>query len=291
MHQPQITDRDIKVILDLYKFRYLSTSQVERLHFPSRQTANRRLRALVQAGYAKGYHAPGIEDRIFYLAPNGAEIVANTLQIPPDQLHFRRIVDAAKDYYFLKHFLQLNDFRLALQQALATQDEVSLLGFIPESYGEKTEKGGVVKYIRDFVCDLKIKTERIYFTPDAVFALEKAGRPALFFLEIDRGTEILSDPQKGFLKCVNFYYNYFISKKFQRYHEDFRCQEFKGFRVLFVTTTPTRLANMRSAVGQLEHQETRFVWVTTSDKITKETIFHNIWQSLDDTDGRVYRIG
>jgi len=287
----QVTERDIKLILDVYKHRYLSTSQIVQLHFPSRQTANRRLRALLEEGYLKGYKAPSIDDRIFHLTPKGAEIVASTLGVPPDALHFRRIADAAKDYYFLKHFLALNEFRIALTLGLKATDALNLLGFIPEYYGEKTDKGGVVKYIRDFVCDIKDPEQRINFTPDGVFALEKDGNAALFFLEIDRGTEILSNPDKGVLKAVYFYYNYFISGKYQRYTEDFKCQPFRGFRVLFVTTTETRLSNMQAAVSRERFKETRFVWLTTADKIQPETILTNIWQSLDPSDANRYRIG
>jgi uncharacterized protein YjiK len=47
--------------------------------------------------------------------------------------------------------------------------------------------------------------EVINYTPDGVFALEKNNRTALFFLEIDRGTEVLSNPEKGFSKAINFY--------------------------------------------------------------------------------------
>jgi hypothetical protein len=34
--QAQITARDVAILLDLYQYRYLSFSQLVRLHFPSR---------------------------------------------------------------------------------------------------------------------------------------------------------------------------------------------------------------------------------------------------------------
>jgi hypothetical protein len=60
-----------------------------------------------------------------------------------------------------------------------------------------TKQGFVKKYIRDSV-------GKYSHTPDAVFALEKEGNAALFFLEIDRGIEVVSDPEKGLLKAVVF---------------------------------------------------------------------------------------
>ncbi len=286
-----LTERDIKLIIDVYKYRYLSTSQIQTLYFPSRQTANRRMRLLIQAGYINGYNAPAIEDRIVYLTSKGANLVASTLEVPYESLGFKRIADTAKDYYFLRHFLGINDFRISLNLALNAQTELGLSGFIPEYYGEKTSKGGTIKYIRDLVCDIKAPETLINYTPDGVFALEKNNRTALFFLEIDRGTEVLSNPEKGFSKAINFYYNYFISKKFQRYHEDFKCEPFRGFRVLFVTTTEIRLENMREALSKAGHQEHRFIWLTTTNKTKPETMFQPIWNSLDINDANLYRIG
>jgi len=65
------------------------------------------------------------------------------------------------------------------------------------------------------VCDIANKALQYSHTPDAVFALEKEGNAALFFAEIDRGTEIVSDPEKGFLKRVKFYLNYWVDGKYQ----------------------------------------------------------------------------
>lgn len=45
-----LTERDTEVMLDIYKYRYLSVSQIKRLHFPSLQTAYRRLRSLTAGG-------------------------------------------------------------------------------------------------------------------------------------------------------------------------------------------------------------------------------------------------
>ena len=76
-------------------------------------------------------------------------------------------------------------------------------------------------------------------TPDAVFSLEKDGSPALFFLEIDRGGEIVSDPDKGFLKCIVFYLHYWKEKKWIRYNEDFK-REFRNFRLTYRDNLPQR---------------------------------------------------
>lgn len=290
-----LMDRDVQVVLDIYKHRYLSVSQITQLRFPSVQTARRRLRALIADDCIGGFNAPGTPETIYYLERKGIEIVASYLQVPSDALKWTKGTRTPKDYYFLRHFLKANDFRIALTQAVeADNTGIKLLGYIPEYYGERTDRGGSVKYIRDFICDMNDQTAVIHHTPDAVFALEKEGRPALFFLEIDRGTDLLTNPSKGFLKSLLFYLNYWVSGKYQRYHEDFKCELFRNFRTLFVTTSQVRIDNMRQAAKNINidpSQVKRFIWLTVQERLNKESVFQTIWQSSAIEDNNLYRIG
>jgi hypothetical protein len=291
----RLMDRDVQVILDIYKHRYLSVSQITQLRFPSIQTARRRLRVLTADDYIDGFTAPGTPETIYYLEHKGAEIVASYLQVPIDSLKWIKSTRTPKDYYFLRHFLKANDFRIALTQAVnLTNTGVKLLGYIPEYYGEKTDKGGAVKYIRDVVCDMHDQSVIIHHTPDSVFALEKEGKAALFFLEVDRGTEVLTNPEKGFLKCLHFYLNYWVSGKYKRYSDDFKCEPFRNFRTLFVTTSQTRIDNMRQAAKDIHvepSQVKRFIWLATEERLNKDSVFQPIWQSADIADSNYYRIG
>jgi hypothetical protein len=291
----RLMERDVQVILDVYKYRYLSVSQITSLHFPSVQMARRRLRLLTADGYLAGFTAPGITERMYYLDRRGAEAVTSYLRAPIGGLKWSRSARAPKDYYFLKHFLQNNDFRIILTKACsAPNSEIDLLGYIPEYYSEKTGKGGVVKYIKDFVCDIRNPARLIHHTPDSVFALERDGKSALFFLEIDRGTEVLTNPDKGFLKCLQFYLNYWVDGKYQRYAEDFKCEPFKAFRTLIVTTSQTRANNMRQAARDVyvdPPQVKRFIWLTSDDMLDQDAIFQPVWQSADITDSSYYKIG
>jgi hypothetical protein len=262
-----------------------------KLHFPSMRTAYRRLQALTTLGYLKAFTVPHIPERVFYIDKPGAEVVAGELNITVDNLKWHRTAKAPKDYYFLRHFLAINDFRI--QITLSCQDSpLSLLGFIPEYYGEKTAQGNVKKYIRDRVCDISNHTIEYSHTPDAVFALEKENKPALFFFEVDRGTEIISDPEKGLLKSLIFYLHYWADKKYHRYSADFGGRAFTTFRTLIVTTSRERLYNIRSVVGKLSftpEQAKRFLWITTQD--AKNILFEPVWQSLDSADDKLYKIG
>lgn len=100
-----LTERDIAVVTDVYKYRYLSVSQVQRLHFPSLQTTYRRLRGLVASGYLAGFLAPPITEHLYYIEPKGAELVAATLGVEVSDLKWTKASRSPKDYYFLRHFL------------------------------------------------------------------------------------------------------------------------------------------------------------------------------------------
>jgi hypothetical protein len=291
----RLMERDVQVILDVYKYRYLSVSQITSLHFPSVQTTRRRLRVMTADGYLEGFTASGTPESIYYVTRKGAEVVAAHLNVPLTSLKWVKSTRSPKDHYFLQHFLKTNDFRIALTKACHISNlQISLLGYIPEYYSESTGKIGAVKYIRDFICDVRDPARLIHHTPDAVFALEKDGSPALFFLEIDRGTEVVNDPEKGFLKSFHFYLNYFVDGKYQKYSEEFRCSPFKSFRTLFVTTSQERLDNMRRGANGVyidPPQVKRFIWLTTDEHIARDSMFQPIWQSADINDKSLYKIG
>jgi hypothetical protein len=196
--KPKLTERDIAVLQSVYIYRYLSVSQVKQLHFTSPRPTWRRLQALTQLGLLKAFTTPNMQERIFYLDKKGAELVAIEQQIGFEDLAWHRHIRTPKDYHFLKHFLAINDFRILLTLA-CQQAELTLLDFIPEYVGEQTKEGFVKKYLRDNINGLS-------HTPDGVFALEKSGKSALFFVEIDRGIEVVSDPEKGLLKAIIFYF-------------------------------------------------------------------------------------
>jgi hypothetical protein len=279
-----VTTRDVAILLDLYHYRYLSFSQLARLHFPSHASAYRRLRILKREGLVKSFNAPAIAERIFHLDNAGAKLVSAELETE-EELSWYRYTKTPKDYYYLRHFLAINDFRILITQ-VCQDAPISLLGFIPEYIGEKTKEGHVKKYLRDTVKDYS-------HTPDAVFALEKDGNTALFFLEIDRGLETVSDPEKGFMKCVIFYLHYFIARKYMRFETDFSAP-FKSVRTLVITPSQKRLEHMRQTVTSFAFspaQTKRLLWGTIQEQATKEFLFEAIWQSMDADDDKLYRIG
>lgn len=288
----KFTERDSELLVDLYKHRFLTITQLQRLHFPSMQTAYRRMRLLKTAGFVSSFTVANVDESIFMPSLQGLLAVTEALGVDRQQLKWVETKAKPRDYYFMRHFLAINDFRITLKVACEASG-IHLLGFIPDYYGEKSDNGAVSKYIRDVICDVAHQRHEVAHTPDGVFALERDGRQALFFLEVDRGTEVISDVERGVLKSLRFYAYYLLDGKYQRYAKDFNVSEFKGFRSLLVTTSDNRQENIRQAARTLDVPEKakRFHWVTNQEQISIQTIFTPIWHSIDSTDDRRYQIG
>ena len=293
MKKPQIKymQRDNQLLIDIFKHRFLTISQIRRLHFPSLQTAYRRLRLLRQEGLLKTFNVPGIDESIFNLTAKGHGAVSVSLGIDIDEMNITSLRTKPHDYYFMRHFLAINDFRIMLRQS-CVNNNIRLLGFIPDYYGERSTGFGIKKYIKDITCDITHREEELSHTPDGVFSLECNGKAALFFLEIDKGTEVVANPIKGVLKAFRFYAGYLLDGNYQKYSRDFGIKPFKGFRVLLVTNSRERIANIRRAVTSAEFPDKikRFFWLSTYDQLKKNGLFETFWLSSLESDESLHSL-
>lgn len=293
MRRQKIQERDIEVLVSLHEYRYLSTSQIKSLHFPSAQTARRRLSAMEKLSLIKRFDVPNIADDLFHLTSEGARYVAFKLEQSPEAIKIPRKGSNPRDYYFMHHFMSISDFRIALTKACERHPLISLTGYIPEHIGAITKSGYLRKHITDQVND-PLDGKILRHTPDAVFVLSKQGKTALFFVEIDRGKELLSNPQTGIRKMLRFYVQYAREQKYNRYANAFSTGSFTGFRLLIVTTSQRRLQNMRArstSNALLTPKFKRYIWLTTFEQLSTESIMSGIWLNLDAIDSAFYSIG
>ena len=52
-----LTERDRRILKDIWLYRYLKTPQVTRLHFGGQKLAQRRMRRLVDSGFVERFRA------------------------------------------------------------------------------------------------------------------------------------------------------------------------------------------------------------------------------------------
>jgi Replication-relaxation len=287
------TKRDVQLLVSLVEYRYLSTKQAERLHFPSLATAVRRLRLLARAGFVELFCVPSVGERLIALREAGAKVAADSMGRSLEEIWSPRR-EQPKDALFLKHFLAAGDFRIALTTSCVARSGIRLLGFLPEHLGRRSSNGSVEKVLRDSVAHGDQPDNRLAHCPDAAFALGRENAAALFFLEIDRGTEVLSDEERGLGKTIRFYLQYLLSGGYQRYREHFGSRtDFKLFRVLLVTSSQLRLQNIRRRCGAIPFQPAsakRFIWLGHEELLQSNRILEHPWVSLDPSDTTQYRI-
>jgi hypothetical protein len=129
--------------------------------------------------------------------------------------------------------------------------------------------------------------------PDGVFALRRAGRSALFLLEVDRSTEVVLHPERGLAKVMRFYSGYLASDRYQRYAPMFGVDGFRGFRALFIFRSDRRLRSVRERCGALVDVPTaakRFIWMATESDVCSGELAAARWVSLDPDDCTAYTV-
>jgi hypothetical protein len=119
----RLTERDTQVVLAVHEYRTLRREQIEKLFFPSRNTANERLQRLYQHGFLDRRWSPvefgqGTSQAIYLLAEKGADLVAQQLGIDRGAVAWQASHNEVGSL-FLEHTLMVNDVRIAVTQAAA----------------------------------------------------------------------------------------------------------------------------------------------------------------------------
>jgi len=160
-----VTERDLELLSDLAWARFLSVRQVERLHFPSIRTAQRRLAVLERLGLVRLHlqgearHLP----RIATLAPFGATVLTNHGRTSSGPTRAPRLQK-------LRHGLAIRDAFVAFRCA-AHARRIVLHDF---------------RFEEELVSEPAFRDHRLI--PDAAALVERP-RAVLLGLEVDLGTE------------------------------------------------------------------------------------------------------
>ena len=250
--QLKIEPRDIEILKTLLDYRFLTSSQIQRIFFSSKSFADRRLRNLYDHGMLERIVRPvtqGKAELLYAIGSEGARQLSVHLDIPRDKLGWSRKGNSVKPE-FIQHQLDLNSLRLAIEEVIEKSSDYTLLTW--ES-------------------NLKINVkQRKNLIPDAYFALSTPRGNTFFFLELDRATETATGK---FRKKIE---NYQIMRERGEFKKQFGRE---NFRVLIVTTSETRL---KSLLGIFKNMRLKILfWLTTVDLILSETLLGNIWLRAD----------
>ncbi len=290
---PIVTERDRSILRSLAEYRLLTSEQLERLHFQSAQTALRRLRRLEQAGLVVRRRSDGVPTQIISLSPLGVATLNTNATPGVGAALARRRPIALPGTYFLRHQLEVNDFRIGVVLSAGQRPDVELLNVIADT--DRTAVAAAMQpraLLAETVAFSGEPAEHITHTPDLAFAMRRGERQAFFLVEIDRGTEVVGDPKRGVGLFVRFYLRALVSGSFDGLRARLGLPEgLRGFRVLVVTTSTARVQAIRDRWGcmPMEHEMAkRFIWLTTRDALQSTSLLEHGGVSLDPRDETRY---
>jgi hypothetical protein len=286
-----LTGRDLALLRSLVTLRFLTAAQVERLHFPSEQTALRRLRRLEEAGVVRRTAVPTVASQLVTLTSRGLEsaIDGDAAGSGSEAVRLPKLPGPL----FVRHLVAVNDFRIALTNSLWRHADVELLQF--ESDSDRRWAGPGRPPCSLLQASIAIPGEEpIRHAPDGAFLLQRQNRRGLFLLEVDCGTEVIAQPRRGVGRLVRFSLHALAQGRLHALFPALACNRPpEAIRVLVLTTSQRRQENIRRHWGGKHftpEAAKRLVWLGNFDQHLTGDLISAPWVSLDPEDSEPHRI-
>jgi hypothetical protein len=183
--------------------------------------------------------AAGSPAPVYFPTRRGAEWVAAEY----DDERYLHVCVKTPDWTHLLHWLGVAEFHVRLDQAIARQDAVSLLGW----YGEWDEVNPQAQkpHERYRIFTLIREKPRLVCAPDAAFALEVDSHSKTYYLEYDRNTS-------GLQQIANSKTPGYAALAAGRLHTRHFETTAESFTVLHFSPSPTRRDLLRKSIASKE---------------------------------------
>lgn len=279
-----LTRRDVALLRDVWRFRLLTTSQVETLRradpdealrFVSRLTLTRRLKGLFHHRYLRRIARPcasGSLESVYTLDREGARALSLWLEEQGQAEEVRALLPSRlPKAQGLEHLLLINQARVAFSCADALgREEKETLQLLEWKSSE------AVRFRVEVAMPgtrRASSSQAVTLLPDGVVVLrvtsgEKRTRH-IAFVEADRGTEPLST----LTGKARAYHAYWKSGGFGR---DYGAPVGVGFWVLFTVPSKTRAGALLKALREVEGSLTMFRVALESD-LVPERVAQAVW--------------
>ncbi len=263
-----LTPRDTSLLTGLYVYGVLSRPQTQRLYYPTDKhgrITRRRLQYLVDQKFVNRqqmlycHPAGGTPASVYFLARLGIEFLASHYD---DERYLASPVLPVLPH-LIPHWIALAETHIAFDEAIKTQTEVSIAGWINEFDVVNKEESAPEKRYRLYT--LLQNSPRLVCNPDAAFLLSLAGHKKVFYVEQDRNTSganhVADSKTRGFASMN--------SLKIHRRH--FRDATVETFTVIMVAPSPKRRDILRNAIKDKPGAE---LWrFTTVEDLKPENVF------------------
>ena len=187
------------------------------------------------------------------------------------------------------HRLRTVDLLITLEVAVGRRPHLAIVQTFLE-YRRIKRGNQIINETMDYVDSPESAENKII--PDAAFILENttSKRRALFFLEMDMGTEriITASPlskQTNLLRKFSQYDRYLKSFRYTKTYQEFG--QFRLFLMLFVTLNETRIENIRRELQDLPEELSAYYRFATFEAAMQDFL-GAIWKSRLLTDLSVY---
>lgn len=268
-----ITERDILILHALVQYFVLNRQQIQRLVFPEDQNGRitrRRLQLLAANHFINrtnlDYCFPGISpSSVYYPKQKGCDFLAEHL----DDERIRLTPTQCPIQHHIPHWLAVSETHIALNQAIAAQNDASIESWINE--WDIVNKDHDLPEKKYRLYSLLRETPRLICAPDAAFLLNMQGHKKVFYLEQDRGTsgvqQVINGKTPGYVAMAES----------GRHRKHFPETTIPQFAVLLITMSAKRRDNLCRA---LQDKPGRELWRiaciqdVTPDRFLYEPIFY-----------------
>lgn len=254
--EEHLSDRDIRILEDIKRFRLLSTRQLQRLHLPAAPLGDHTTVSSATRGTTRvlgrleqlGVIAR-LERRIGGIA-HGSALTVWQLGAAGDRFLRARRGDPKRRRYeepgrpFMRHMLAVADTAISLiEQANAGRFELLELELEPACWRRFTSGSAV---------EITLKPDLLVVTADAHTETHS-------FIEVDLGTE---HPPTVLRKC----------RTYQRYFATETEQETRGLfpAVVWIVPDPIRAKRIREAIAADPNLTSNLFWIITPESMNRQ---------------------
>ena len=275
-----INKNDLALLASIAEYEVLTVGQLSALSQRSRQVVRRRLRVLESEGIIvskeRGYgRSRGRPESLIFLTEDGTMLLKDKGMLANNVACTMNMTAGS---IFVSHELLINWFRIHLVQMERLIPQLSVNYLRPGLQPSGTASGDRPPLLERVRAKNSHK-EVIEFMPDGVFSItnEEISKTLLFFLEVDRGTEIIASMDRGpkdiRQKILNFQ-ALFQCSHYKRYELIFNSK-LNGFRLLFLTNTASRLTALSRLVREMSPSD--FIWLTDQESMFTHGVAAEIW--------------
>lgn len=254
--QIKLQDRDIALLIGLFESRLMTLAQAAAIHFNGgTEAAKKRVQKLKAAGYIAQRPRRAYDPSILFLTRRSFKVLAEGghLDDYPRLIWTDLEKRARVSELTLKHELAVMDFKAAVYTAAAGRGNLAVAEF------------ATWPLLYEFQASPGVGQKPMTTRPDGFARIHETDSDGtlsehLFFLEVDRSTEVLDTLMTRSLCYRDFYQRGGLAARFGRPRSEF--DQFP-FRVLLVVRNAERRNNLAERLLTLRPPILSQVWLST----------------------------